>query len=92
MSYEGEEPKLREEVSLGVRLWHSNPDVILLYSLDRKKFGVKYGQIKAEETSGTDTTVTLESKSGWNYEVTRRGKEDYSTSCGTWMEVQTVSY
>ena len=36
MSYEGEEPRLREEVSLGVRLWHSNPDVILLYSLDRK--------------------------------------------------------
>ena len=42
---------------------------------ENAEFGVKNGQIKAEETSGTDTTVTLESKSGWNYEVTRRGKE-----------------
>ena len=50
------------------------PNLLTQYP-ENAEFGVKNGQIIAEETSGTDTTVTLKSKKGWNYEVTRHGKE-----------------
>lgn len=90
--HEGHEPRQREVVSLGRRFWHWNPNVILLYELDRKLFQAKYGQIKKTETSGADTKVTLESNDGYRYVVTRHGKEDYSTNWYNWTKVTTVSY
>lgn len=89
------EPRQREEVSLGkccCCCCHNDPDTILLYSLDRKKFDAKYGQITEKKTSGRGTKVKLRSDSGCTYKVTRNGKEDYSTGWRTWKKVETVSY
>ncbi|PFX15884.1 hypothetical protein AWC38_SpisGene19888 [Stylophora pistillata] len=95
--YEPDEPRYREEVSLRKKEFHpvNYVDVVLTYNLTTGAFRARGGRCSTpiQNRWGYPTVTITSNYSGYSYEVTRRGPEDYTTdNRANGMRVETVCY